>query len=552
MRDKTVRPDPKWSGDVTHPRHQLRTVPTLQEPQPPAAASPAGGTGDEQSVSHQAGTLFVGRAFAFIFAFALPLVLARILSQEDFGLYKQLFLIHATLVATLTFGFTASLFYFVPHHAKQRHQYVAQTVLALFVIGLVGAGVLIGLKSQVARLLNDPDVEGYIPYVAVFVVLSLVATCLESLMIILKQARAAASTALVSELLRAGLMIAAAAITHSMFVLVLAALAWAACRAAALLVYLRKMKMPLWTPPEWRRLVEQVRYALPFGLAVIVATLSGTLHQYVVSYFYTPAQFAIYSVGYLQIPLVAIAFESIADVTLVRLTELRYAGLLDEAVRMLGESVTKLCLLLLPLYVWLMISAPDLIVLLFTSRYEASIGVFRIFLITIPLAILNLAYVPRAFADTGFILKVNVVLLVLVGLLLGLLAPLGLAGAAVATVVATAITTGLIVLRVRTLFQVPLRKVLPWRRLSLILAASLIAGIPAWVVNEVAPFSVVTRLLLSGMLCVFCYGFITWKGALIGPDDKRRIIEMLRGLSRRKLPDRVSNEAVTIRTGVEG
>ena len=475
----------------------------------------------EQSVTRQASTLIVGRVVGFAFAFALPLVLARIFSQDDFGLYKQLFLIHATLATTLTFGFSASLFYFVPHHADERNQYVSQTLLALVVLALAGAGVLVALKAQVARVLNDAALEAYIPYLAAVTGLWLITTFLESLMIILKQAKVAAATGLGSEILRAGLMIGAAALTHSMYVLVLAALAWASCRVIALLLYLRKMGMPLWTRPEWRRLVEQARYAFPFGLALILATLAATLHQYVVSHLYTPALFAIYSVGYLQIPIVAIAFESVSDVTLVRLTELRKSGMLAEAAHLIGDSVTNLSLVFLPLYVWLFISARELIVLLFTDRYAASIVVFRVFLAEIPFTALTLAYVPRAFADTGFILRVSALLLILSALLLGALAPFGLVGAAIASVLAGAITKGFILLRVKRLLQVSFLQLLPWRRLGLIAAASLIAAVPAWAVQAGAPFGVVTRLLLSGALGALCYGAMAWKGSLIGPEQKR-------------------------------
>ena len=72
--------------------------------------------------------------------------------------------------------------------------------------------------------------------------------------------------------------------------------------------------------------------------------------------------------------------------------ELRSAGMLDKALAALGGSVNKLCLFLFPLYGWLMVSAGDLIVLLFTERFESSVDIFRIFLTTIPLTALALDY----------------------------------------------------------------------------------------------------------------------------------------------------------------
>jgi O-antigen/teichoic acid export membrane protein len=472
--------------------------------------------------------LFTGRTIAFALTFALPLILARLFPPEKFGLYKQLFLIHATLASILTFGFSSSLFYFVPRESDGRHRYESQTLLALFALALVGAAALIALKSQIARALNDPALESYIPYLAALTGLSLITTpILESLMIIFKQARLSAATSLVSELLRAGLMIGAAMLTHNMLDILLAALAWAVFRFIALMAYLRAMHIPVWTKPDRDCVVEQIRYAFPFGLAVIALTLSVSLHQYMVSYLYTPAMFAIYSVGYLQVPIVAIAFESVADVTLVQLTELRHAGMLGEAARLLGESVTKLCMFLLPLYVWFTVSAGDLIVLLFTDRYKASVQVFRIFLIMIPIVALSLDYVPRAFAHTGFILRVNIVRLVLNALLLGLAVPLGLVGAALATVLATAIAKGIILIKVKNLLRVPFHQVLPWRRLGKIAAVSVMAGGAAWMLNTAAPFGIATRLVLSGGLYTLSYAVLAWTSGLIEPSGKRRVMAVV-------------------------
>ena len=58
--------------------------------------------------------LMSGRTVAFIATFFVPAVLARIFSQEEFGTYKQLFLVWATLSAAAQFGMAESLFYFLP------------------------------------------------------------------------------------------------------------------------------------------------------------------------------------------------------------------------------------------------------------------------------------------------------------------------------------------------------------------------------------------------------------------------------------------------------
>jgi O-antigen/teichoic acid export membrane protein len=484
----------------------------------------------DRSLTRQMGALLVGQTVAFAFVFALPLVMARIFSQEDFGLYKQLFLIHSTMVSVLAFGFSASLYYFVPRHASdERLAYIFQTVLILSGLGLLGAYGLVAFKSEVAAALNNPNLEAYMPYLAAFMVVSLVTSVLEILMINLKQAELAAITNLGSELFKAAVMIAVSVWTHSMLALVLAALAWAVCRFIVLIVYLRRWGMAWWLPPARERLIEQFRYSIPFGFALIVWTLANNLHQYVVSSLYNPAIFAIYSVGCLQIPLIARAFESVSDVTLVRLTELQKDGKLQEAAILIGESVTKLGLLFFPLYVWLMVHAHDFIVFLYTERFEASVEIFRVFLTAILLLALELDYVARAFADTGFILKVNAARLALnLVLLWVLVGSMGLVGAALAAVSAAVITKIFTLHKLKTLLKVPIRRLLPWKMLGQILAASLVATAAAWVVPAMLVGASGMRLALSATLFACCYGALIWIGGLIAPGEKRWISETVR------------------------
>ena len=58
--------------------------------------------------------LMSGRTVGFVAAFLIPVVLARILDQAEFGTYKQLFLICGHAVRHGPVGMAESLFYFLP------------------------------------------------------------------------------------------------------------------------------------------------------------------------------------------------------------------------------------------------------------------------------------------------------------------------------------------------------------------------------------------------------------------------------------------------------
>src|SRR6266536_1368222 len=75
---------------------------------------------EERALGPEMAVLFLGRTLAFAVTFAMPLVLVRVFSQEEYGLYKQLFLVHESLVAILTLGLVSSLYYFIPNDPPNR------------------------------------------------------------------------------------------------------------------------------------------------------------------------------------------------------------------------------------------------------------------------------------------------------------------------------------------------------------------------------------------------------------------------------------------------
>ena len=62
----------------------------------------------------QAVWLLAAKTVGFAFAVALPLVLVRRMSQAEFGLYKQIFLVVATSMMILPLGFGMGAFHFLP------------------------------------------------------------------------------------------------------------------------------------------------------------------------------------------------------------------------------------------------------------------------------------------------------------------------------------------------------------------------------------------------------------------------------------------------------
>ena len=94
------------------------------------------------SSSRPAMLLVTGRSVGLAASFAIGIVLARMFDPAVFGVYKQFFLIYATLYGVLQLGMAESLYYFVPRKPEHTGRYAANAIAALGLTGTASIGVL--------------------------------------------------------------------------------------------------------------------------------------------------------------------------------------------------------------------------------------------------------------------------------------------------------------------------------------------------------------------------------------------------------------------------
>jgi O-antigen/teichoic acid export membrane protein len=436
------------------------------------------------STAHAALSLTTGRTIGFAATFVIPLVLSRYLTQEEFGVYKYLFLIYATL-GFLQLGMSESLYFFVPRSRPRAGHAVTNAVIALAISGIVSGSAMAIFAGPIARFSGIDTLEHYLPMLGAFLALMLVGTPLEIVMVSRKEHRRAAVTYAVSDIVRAAVLIAPVVLTSSLGALMAGAVAFAAARATAVLVYMAavfrntlRIDRALWA--------EQWRYAIPFTIAVVLELVQINLHQYAVAARFDAARFAVYTVGCMQIPLVDLLATSTANVMMVRLAETPPAD--PDRVRIWHEAVERLAFVFVPLAIALSITARDVIGLLYPASYLPAVPIFAIAASLIVLAAFPVDGLLRVYADTRFLIVMNLIRLTIIGAGIGwALSALGLRGAILITVVAQVVAKVAALARIRRLLGVRLSRLLPWRDLGFVVAAAACAVVPAiWVRNDLA------------------------------------------------------------------
>ena len=437
--------------------------------------------------SRPAAWIIVGRAVGLGTAFLVPLVLVRLFDQSEFGTYKQLFLIYTTLYGLAQLGVAESLYYFVPREPADAGRYVSNATITLGIVGAICAGLVASFAGEIAQWMSNPQLTSTLVPLGAFLALMLTTAPFEIVMVSRMRCRSAAFTYAISDVTRAALMLLLAGLVRGVRGVLWGAITFAALRLAVMSWSLLRNFGASLQPNLglWR---QQWVYTLPFAFAVGLETVQANVHQYVVAARFDPAMFAIYAVGCLQIPLVDVIATSSANVMMVKMADASFDKRGSASLALWHHTMARLAFVILPLAAFLLVMAKDIIVVLFTSAYLASVPIFRLWTLTILFAVPCVDAVLRAQAQTRFLLGLNVLrLIVVIGLISWFLDEYGLQGAVLVTLASTALVRVAGLARIAQLFGVGIGHVLPWKELGLTALYAAIAAVPAFWIAEVLP-----------------------------------------------------------------
>jgi O-antigen/teichoic acid export membrane protein len=449
--------------------------------------------------------LALGRALGFATTFMIPVVLVRVLDQSEFGTYKQLFLVYATLSGIAPIGMAECLYFFLPADPARAGRFIANSLVVLFGSGVFVLLLLMFGGHALAAGMDNPLFAPHATLLGIFVWLTMMSAVTEIVMITRHQHRLSAVTYTVSDALRALCLVLPALLWRDVHSVMMGAALFAVIRGVGTIVYTRFV-FGYELRPDFPLLRKQLAYALPFSAAVTLEITQGSLHQFVVAHLYDTPTFAIYSVGCLQIPLVDFLATGAGSVLMVKMGERLGPAEHGARLELWHEAVRKLSLLLFPLVALLLVAGRELIIVLFTERFQASVPIFLISSLTIALAALPTDSALRTYSSTGVLVQMNVVRLLVVAVSVGpLLSIFGLPGAAVSVVLGTVAVKIFALVRFRRMLDVPVAQLLPWRDLTMTFAVVVAAALIAWGAKNAFVTSTFVSMIIAGLVFVAAY-----------------------------------------------
>ena len=386
-------------------------------------------------LTQRAALLMAANVCATIILFVPPLVLARTMSQSEFGLYKQAFQIMASALALLNLQVAVSVFYFSERAPGKRLQVALNVMLFYSAVGLLVFLVFLFWPGWVNLIFKDGSLlVPHIPLLGFAIFLCLVSTNLDAVPIAAGDVRIASGLIVLSQLSKAIIMIVAALLFGTLNAILVAAIIQGLVQTAFMVGYIRWRFGRFLAPIDRPLMRAQIGNALPFGIGGIAAIVQNDMHSYFVSHFFDAATFAVYAVGCFQLPLLGMLATSFASALNPELAKHKELGDYRAIIDLWMEVIRKLALLFVPAFALLLVMRREFITLLYTANYAESVPIFAIYLINVLIGICVHLHLLRLFDRLKYFrLKLYLALIPVTGgaLYLGLKTG-GLVGVAVA------------------------------------------------------------------------------------------------------------------------
>jgi O-antigen/teichoic acid export membrane protein len=438
-----------------------------------------------ESLTRRVSWLTCAKTVGFVFSIALPLLLVRRLDREQYGLFKQAFLVVTTAMIVLPLGVGMSAFYFLPREKTRRRETVLNIVLFHCAVGALACGALILYPSILTAIFHDARLAPYSAWIGVTILFWTTGAFLDMVPVANDEIRLASAFIVGIQASRALIFVGAVLWFGTLRSLLAAAILHGLVQTVVLVCYLESRFAGFWRAFDWRRLREQLSYAIPLGAAGILMMVQTDLHNYFVSNHFGPSWFAVYSLGTLQLPLMRLIQEATNSVLITRVSILEKRNESREIVLLLARAARKLAAVYFPAYIFLMVAGREFIRVLFTTRFADSWPIFAVNLTLLPLGIILLDPLYRAFErERYFLLRLRLVLAAVLTVTLWLFtARIGLRGVIAVVVAIAATERAVMAIHFGRLLGVTARDIVLLRDVAKLALGALSAGAVAWMVR---------------------------------------------------------------------
>ena len=409
-----------------------------------------------------------------------PVVLVRTIGPTEFGEYRLFWLLVTTVTLLFPFDVPRSLlFFFVRLDSEGRRIFVGQTVLFLLATTTIAALLIFAagnaFPSSMKDLLHN---HGFL--LAAFLFAWNLGLLLDVLPNAAGQIRWQAQAIVATSVLRAALILSAAAFFQQLEPVLIATLIAACVRLGFLAYFIARHCGIRLLPLDKPKLREQLRYAAPFGAATLLFHMRKQTEQWIVAAMFSPTVFGVFSIATtLTMPTEVLRF-GVANLLLPTMSHLHALGDQEKLLRLNSQGNVILSAIIFPTIAALFAFSHEIIQFLFTKEYVSGSPVLRIYLVQTLVYSIEISTLLNVFQQGLSSMRYEALCFpfAVVSSLISIWY-FGLPGAAVGSVLASLMVYALVLKRLSEVTSVPIGKLQDWKNLGKLWSASVVCALAA-------------------------------------------------------------------------
>jgi len=460
------------------------------------------------------------------------IIMVRHLSKSDYGTFLQVMLIGNTTVMLTSLGLPHSIYYFF-QIVPSRSRFVIRNVIFSLSAGLIASLIMYAFKGILSDLMNNPLLSEYGWITALFIFFRSPSALREPILIsydnlILNSAATVLCNIVVFVPVIIGVFFSQPLKILLIIFLISAGAEWIIFFYLMFKAMLNSRRIHIsedasTSKKEMVGFKEQLLYALPIAVSGYIGIIGRQLDQYIVSVFFTPRDFAVYSRGAMQIPVLSSIQFTINNIMMPKYVSSYQTGDIQTFLRYFHLCTEKVAKINFPVFSFLFAVAPSIIKFFYTEEYIESSNIFRVYLFFLITSISVYSIIPRASGKTSFIMYATVLSVVSnIILSLILVSIIGPIGAAIATIISMVLGIFCYLFHDCKIIRVSFDKIFPWNYLFKLMLISLAASIPVYSLEYIyhpEGLNLFILLTIEAVIYFYCYLFLMMRYSMIFQDD---------------------------------
>lgn len=347
--------------------------------------------------------LAFGQIIALVANFLIPVFLTRFLSRSDYGVYTQFFTI-TTFVSTLfSLGIQSNLYFFIPRSAEDsKHKYINNTLLLLIILGAISSSIFYIFRGV---FLKDTLLNQYSLLISLSVFFIMPNSIIAPLYTLKNDKKFAIFFPPLEIILRVFLIIGSALVFRNLFAILLSSVIFS-CSLFIFSTYYSLYKQgnsKFTIDLSFIRI--QLKYAIPFGLAVVLQTILSRIDKIICISYISPQEYAVYSVAFYGIPGIMLIYSALSQVNVINMTSAYKNGDVQSLIRLYNIFITKTLSFSFPIIAIIFLYSKEFITFFFTADYINAVIYFRIYILYFIIAMIGAGTILRSINKTNLSLR---------------------------------------------------------------------------------------------------------------------------------------------------